>query len=468
MKRSRSIFIPHLLLLCGLVTLYSCSKPDTPDSLPPVPVDTTVQVKNVKIDQSDFLLLPTRTMQLTATITPANASNKNVKWQSGDANLATVDEYGLVTALKEGSVTITATSNSNPQIKGVVKLIVLKSYQVIAVGESYLPGGGESAVYWENGQINRLNGKSAYGIIKSGDDLYISGTVRNKYNYEIPVFWKNAERTIVGDLDGDEQGFALGIAVKDNKVLLTQNEFSSNECPRYCSGRSKGSYFVSENGNFTEVLLYNDSSASRANAILVDGEDVLVAGTFAKDSWVNSAVFWRNDSSTIQELSPADGYYEALAIGRDGADIYYAGYGGCPYTNCNAKAYIWKNNNNTTISLTDGSFHATATCLAFSSGIIYAAGYERNALGHNVAKFWKIDGNKVSSYSLGDGQHGSMINAIQVVGKDIFLLGTVSVTLWDTSAKCWRAFEDGSNMLVADVSDYYVPFGYHGNGILVR
>lgn len=465
MYSSLKLFL--LLLLC-FAALFSCSKSDAPDPLPPAPIDTTVHVKSVKIDQSDFLLLPTKTKQLTVSIAPANASNKNVKWQTGDNNLATVDEYGLVTALQEGMVTITATSSSNAQMKASVKLIILKTYQVIAVGESYLPGGGESAVYWENGQINRLNGKTAYGIIKSGDDLYISGTVLNKNNYNIPVFWKNAERTTIGDMDGDETGFALGIAVKDNKVLLTQNEFSSNECPKYCSGRSKGSYFISENGNLTEVHLYNDSSASRANAILVDGEDVLVAGTYAKDNWVNSAVFWRNDSSTIQELSPADGYYEALAIGRDGADIYYAGYGGCPYTNCNAKAYIWKNNSSTTISLTDGSFHATATCLAFSSGIIYAAGYERNAQGNNVAKFWKIDGNKISSYTLGDGQFGTMINAIAVVGKDIFLLGTESVTLWNTSAKCWRALEDGANMLVTDVSDYYVPFGYHGNGILVR
>ncbi len=465
MYTSRKLFL--LLLLC-YAALFSCSKSDAPDPLPPAPIDTTVHVKSVKIDQSDFLLLPNKTMQLTVSIVPSNASNKNVKWQSGDNNLATVDEYGLVTALQEGMVTITATSSSNAQMKASVKLIILKTYQVIAVGDSYLPGGGESAVYWENGQINRLNGKTAYGIIKSGDDLYISGTILNKSNYNIPVFWKNAELTIIGNMEGDEPAFPISIAVKSGKVLLTQNEFSSNECPRYCSGRSKGSYFISENGNLTEVLLYNDSSASRANAILVDGEDVLVAGTYAKDIWVNSAVFWRNDSSTVQELSPADGFYEALAIGRNGADIYYAGYGGCPYTNCNAKAYIWKNNSSNTISLTDGSFHANATCLAFSSGIIYAAGYERNAQGNNVAKFWKIDGNKISSYTLGDGQHGSIISAIEVVGKDIFLLGTETVTLWDTRAKCWRALEDGSNMLVTDVSDYYVPFGYHGNGMLVR
>lgn len=465
MYQSRRLF---LLVLLSLVALFSCSKPDTPDRIPPEPIDTTVLVTGVKIDQSDFLLLPTQTRQLTVSISPLNASNKKVKWQSGDVSLATVDEYGLVTALKEGTVTITVGSSSNAQQKATVKLIILKSYQVIAVGDSYIPGGGQDAVYWENGEINRLNGKSAYGIIRSGDDLYMSGTILNRNNYNIPVFWKNGERTIIGDMDGDEPGFALGIAVKDNKVLLTQNEFSSSVCPRYCTGRSKGSYFIIENGITTEVLLYNDTSASRANAMLVDGEELWIAGTHATDNSFSTAVSWRNNSASIEELSPADGYFEALAIGKNGADIYYAGYGGCPYSNCNAKAYIWKNNSSNSMALTDGSYHANATCLAFSSGIIYAAGYERNALGNNVAKIWKIEGNKISSYTIGDGQFGTLINAIAVVGKDIFLLGTESFNLWDTRAKCWRALEDGSNLLVADVSDKYVPFGHHGNGILVR
>lgn len=49
------------------------------------------------------------TLQLTATINPENTNNKVVTWTSSNANVATVDENGLVTAVAQGYVTITAT-----------------------------------------------------------------------------------------------------------------------------------------------------------------------------------------------------------------------------------------------------------------------------------------------------------------------------------------------------------------------
>ena len=39
---------------------------------------------------------------LVATVTPDNATNKTVTWTSSDESIATVDENGKVTALKEG------------------------------------------------------------------------------------------------------------------------------------------------------------------------------------------------------------------------------------------------------------------------------------------------------------------------------------------------------------------------------
>lgn len=41
---------------------------------------------------------------------PANTTNQNLIWTSSDESIATVDEDGIITAVGEGSVTITATS----------------------------------------------------------------------------------------------------------------------------------------------------------------------------------------------------------------------------------------------------------------------------------------------------------------------------------------------------------------------
>ncbi|MEY0577529.1 Ig-like domain-containing protein [Providencia manganoxydans] len=51
-----------------------------------------------------------KTVQLSNTITPTNATNKTVSWKSSDAGKATVTPNGLVTGVAAGKVTITATT----------------------------------------------------------------------------------------------------------------------------------------------------------------------------------------------------------------------------------------------------------------------------------------------------------------------------------------------------------------------
>jgi hypothetical protein len=46
--------------------------------------------------------------QLTATVSPANATNKTVTWSSGNSSIATVNTTGLVKGVAAGSATITA------------------------------------------------------------------------------------------------------------------------------------------------------------------------------------------------------------------------------------------------------------------------------------------------------------------------------------------------------------------------
>ena len=55
--------------------------------------------------------------QLQVTVLPENANVKAVNWKSSDPSIASVTKDGVVTALKEGFVTITAISVDNPEVK---------------------------------------------------------------------------------------------------------------------------------------------------------------------------------------------------------------------------------------------------------------------------------------------------------------------------------------------------------------
>lgn len=65
------------------------------------------KVTGVTLDQTDLTLFTGQSEQLTATVTPDNAANKNVTWSSNDDTIATVDNNGNVTAVAAGTATIT-------------------------------------------------------------------------------------------------------------------------------------------------------------------------------------------------------------------------------------------------------------------------------------------------------------------------------------------------------------------------
>lgn len=71
---------------------------------------STVAVTGVTLDKSSATVNVNGTTQLTATVAPSNASNKNVTWKSSNTNIATVDANGKVTGKAVGEATITVTT----------------------------------------------------------------------------------------------------------------------------------------------------------------------------------------------------------------------------------------------------------------------------------------------------------------------------------------------------------------------
>jgi uncharacterized protein YjdB len=72
---------------------------------------TAVFVTGVTLNSSSAILDIAGTYQLTPTIAPSDATNQNIAWSSNDTDIATVSANGLVTAVSDGSCTITATTD---------------------------------------------------------------------------------------------------------------------------------------------------------------------------------------------------------------------------------------------------------------------------------------------------------------------------------------------------------------------
>lgn len=77
--------------------------------------DYTMSVKtpvlSIALSQTEISLEVDGTATLTATVSPDNATNKTVIWESDKTNIATVDNTGKVSAIAQGTAKITATAD---------------------------------------------------------------------------------------------------------------------------------------------------------------------------------------------------------------------------------------------------------------------------------------------------------------------------------------------------------------------
>lgn len=89
-------------------------EPTKPEPTKPEPKPTepeVVKVSGITLNPYEGLgIVEGNSSKITATVVPSNATNTSVKWVSSSPDVATVDDSGNVTALKEGSTTITCTA----------------------------------------------------------------------------------------------------------------------------------------------------------------------------------------------------------------------------------------------------------------------------------------------------------------------------------------------------------------------
>jgi uncharacterized protein YjdB len=97
-------------------------------------VSVIIPVTSVKLDQTAFNLLKGSHYALKTTVTPINATKKNIQWESSDPSIATVDSNGRITAVSDGTATITATAlGSIDNIKAQCTITVVDTVHFTAI-----------------------------------------------------------------------------------------------------------------------------------------------------------------------------------------------------------------------------------------------------------------------------------------------------------------------------------------------
>ena len=79
---------------------------------------------SIELDQTEASVEEKSELQLTATILPEHATNKEVAWSSSDKWVASVDNTGLVTMYSAGEVVITATTTDGTNLSATCRINV--------------------------------------------------------------------------------------------------------------------------------------------------------------------------------------------------------------------------------------------------------------------------------------------------------------------------------------------------------
>ena len=78
--------------------------------------NATINVTGVKVTPINSKIVVGKSVTLVATISPENATNKNLKWVSSDEKIATVSQSGVVTGVADGTVEISVITEDGQKV----------------------------------------------------------------------------------------------------------------------------------------------------------------------------------------------------------------------------------------------------------------------------------------------------------------------------------------------------------------
>lgn len=193
----------------------------------------TIPVTNIKISSAEETILVGETWQISAAVEPALASNQTIHWSSGDKKIATVSSTGVVSAKKEGDVTITATSDDGKKQKKCIIHVRENNYARKQVqSKPYLTAElcEMNSISWEIACDEYYDGYSIYlndeyydDISYCCDDRLINNLDLNKkYKIKVRAFNKNSnDERVYGK-------YSNVVTIVTGKNQINVNAYKSN------------------------------------------------------------------------------------------------------------------------------------------------------------------------------------------------------------------------------------------------
>lgn len=235
-----------------------------------------VAVTGVSVSPANAEVTLNQTTQLTATVAPADATNKAVTWSSSNTSVATVNASGVVTGVATGNATITATTDDGGYTASC-------AVTVVAPSNNYPEGTfkGTANVNGNNFTIVLAFGTQSNGLIGvrlANSDAVATGVSYNSSTHQFTI-------TTTGSYSSLSYGNITGTYDIANDQLTGIS----------CSGSIKS--YVSNNGSITATRAATTSNSYFANC---DGTTSELQAQFKRRYMSGS---WQVDNSNADRIT---------------------------------------------------------------------------------------------------------------------------------------------------------------------
>lgn len=198
------------------ITCSNVYEPEIKSSVT-VKVEPFIHTNSVILDKTNIELYEGENEEIKAIVSPDDAMNKEVIWQSSDESIATIDDDGNIRAVGEGECEIIALSDDNEDVKAVCNLKVKKYVNVESIDVDTLDVDltiGETKKV--NAMINPLNSHNpTINFISADEDIAIVDDVGNVTGL------KKGVTTIKAVSEDNKDIFkAINVYVTEKKVVI--------------------------------------------------------------------------------------------------------------------------------------------------------------------------------------------------------------------------------------------------------
>lgn len=273
------------------------------------------KVTKVSINSDDFSIKVGNTKSLTYTITPSNATNKKVSWNTNDPSVAKVSNTGKVTGVGAGTAYITIKSVDGASDK--VKVVVTKGNPVTA---------------------NKITLSPSSITLNVGAKKTVTATVSPSNASVKTITWVSHNTNIA---KVDSKGNVTGVGAGSTKVsaYTTDGAVSASmnvtvKSTSSSGGSSSGSSSSGSSSSGSSSSGSSSSGSSSSKTVSVSGlvvtptSMVLMVGntkninvSVLPSDATNTSLIWKSSNTSVATVTAKNGYAQIKGIKQGTANI---------------------------------------------------------------------------------------------------------------------------------------------------